>query len=138
MKLGKLVSLSESIRKINARFVKIKGYKTGMDKNGVPTAVARTHTPLEYTIGRRVVRARDQNQYTSSIKFLNKKYDVKVSCSCPDYMYAGWEYANHEVGASDIIYGNGEPPLIKNPDLRPGLCKHLLALRQLIKEKHGV
>ena len=49
-----------------------------------------------------------------------------------------WEYANNLVGASDIIYGNGDPPDETNPKYRPGMCKHLLALRTLIKAKHGI
>lgn len=120
--LGDLVRMTERMRRINARFVRIIGYKTGIDKNGVPTAVAKTFTPLEYTIGHKVVRAKDQNRYTSSIKFLKKgTMNVKVSCSCPDYCFR-FEFANHTVGASDIIYSNGEPPDETNPNYNPGLC----------------
>jgi len=136
MKLSELVRLSERMRRINARFVKITGYKTGFDANNVPTAVCRTRTPLEYTIGHKVVKAKDQKPYTSSIKFLDKKLNVKVSCSCPDYLFR-WEVANHLVGASDVIYSSGEMPEGTNPDHRPGMCKHLLRLRSHIKEKHG-
>jgi hypothetical protein len=32
------------------------------------------------------------------------------------------EWALAQVGAADIIYGNGEPPDSTNPDHRPGLC----------------
>lgn len=137
MKLAKLVNASEKTRKINARYVKIVGYKAGRDKQGLATAMAKTWTPKEYK-GGRIVDSHDHNKYVSSIKFLDKNLNVKVSCSCPDYTFAGWEYANHKQGASDIIYGNGEPPIEKNPNLKPGLCKHLLALRALIKQKHGV
>lgn len=137
MKLAKLVSASDKLRKINARFVKIVGYKNGWDKAGHATAICRTYTPREYK-GGRVVPATDYKRYTSSIKFLDKQLNVKVSCSCPDYTFAGWEYANHLAGASDLIYGNGEPPTIKNPQNKIGLCKHLLALRAFIQNKHGV
>jgi len=136
MKLAKLVNASEKTRKINARFVKIVGYKAGRDKDGLPTATAKTYTPREYKSGR-VVESHDKNRYVSSIKFLDKKLNVKVSCSCPDYCFR-WEYANHRQGASDIIYGNGEPPVETNPNLHLGLCKHILALRALVKQKHGV
>lgn len=137
MKLNQLVNKSDKMRKANARLVRVVGYKTGFDKKKIPTAVAKTYTPKEYVIGMRLRRARDQNKYVSSIKFLNKKLDVKVSCSCPDYMYR-FEWANAQLGASDIIYGNGDPPDVTNAEHRPGMCKHLLALRTIIKERHGV
>lgn len=136
MKLAKLVNSSDKMRKANSRFVKLVGYKAGRDKKGLATAVCKTFTPKEYKLGR-VVDAKDKNKYVSSIKFLDDKLNVKVSCSCPDYCFM-WEVANHRHGASDIIYSNGEPPLEKNPNNRPGLCKHLLALRAFIKNKHGV
>lgn len=137
MKLNQLVSKTDRMRKANARLVKVVGYKTGFDKKKLPTAVAKTYTPREYTIGMRLVKAKDQNKYVSSIKFLNKQLDVKVSCSCPDFMFR-WEWADAQVGAADIIYGNGEPPDETNPSHEIGLCKHLVALRKLIKERNGV
>lgn len=138
MTLNELVRLSERMRRLNSRLVKVVGYKTGKDKKGIPTAVAKTFTPLEYSLrGHRIIRSRDLNKYVSSIKFLDRKYRVRVSCSCPDFMYR-WEYADNLVGAADIIYGNGDPSDETNPGYRPGLCKHLLALRTLIKAKHGV
>lgn len=137
MKLAKLVAGSDKLRKINSRFVRITGYKNGWDKKGIATAICRSYTPKEFKAGR-IVDARDKNKYTTSIKFIDKGLNIKVSCSCPDYTFAGWEYANHVVGASDIIYGNGEPPVEKNPSNRPGLCKHLLCLAKFIKDKHGL
>lgn len=126
------------MRKANARLVRVVGYKTGFDKLKRPTAVARTYTPREYTIGMRLRQAKDQNKYVSSIKFLDKQLNVKVSCSCPDFVYAGWEWVLASHGAADIIYGNGDPPDEKNPNYRIGCCKHILALRELIKKKHGI
>lgn len=137
MKLNQLVSKSDRMRKANSRLVRVVGYKTGFDKQGRPTAVAKTYTPREYTSGMRLVRAKDQNKYVSSVKFLDKQLSCKVSCSCPDFMFR-WEWSLAQVGAADIIYGNGEPPDVTNSEHRPGLCKHLLALRALIKTKHGI
>lgn len=140
MTLNELVRLSERMRRLNSRLVKIVGYKTGKDKQGIPTAVAKTYTPLEYKLGLggpRIGRASDQAKYVSSIKFLDRKMHVRVSCSCPDY-YFRFEVANHLVGASDIIYSTGEMPDQSNPEYRPQLCKHLIRLRTLIKEKHNV
>ena len=121
MKLAKLVNSSDKMRKANARLVRVVGYKTGFDKNKIPTAVAKTYTPREYTIGMKLRQAKDKNKYVSSIKFLDRKLNVKVSCSCPDYMYRH-EWANTQAGASDVIYGNGEPSTETNPSNKVGLC----------------
>jgi len=137
MKLAKLMNSSDKMRKINSRFVKVVQFKIGKDRYGLPTAVAKTYTPIEYTVTRRLQPARDQNRYVSSIKFLDRALNVKVSCSCPDYCFR-FEVANHEAGASDIKYSNGEMPTTTNADMQPGLCKHLIALRKIVKDKYNV
>ncbi len=138
MKMDTLVTKSEAFRKINSKLVRVVQYKAGRDKKGYAVAMARTYSRREVNVHRHLVPARDRNKYVSSIRFLDKKLNVEVSCSCPDYVFAGWEWSNAQVGASKIIYGNGEPPDLKNPGHRPGLCKHLIALRALVKEKHGL
>jgi len=138
MKLKALVAKSEALRKINSRFVKVVQYKAGRDKKGFAVAMAKTYTLREVNVHRKLVNSRDTNRYVSHVKFLDKKLNVEVSCSCPDYMFGGWEWSNAQVGAAQIIYGNGEPPDIRNPGHKPGLCKHLIALRALIEKKHGI
>ena len=137
MKLDVLVRKSEALRKINARLVKVVQYRAGRDKKGYAVAMAKTYTRLEVNVQKKLMKARDQNKYVSHIKFLDKKLNVEVSCSCPDFIYR-WEYANAQVGAAKIRYSNGDAPDSTNPGHKPGLCKHLLALRALIKQKHGV
>lgn len=53
-----------------------------------------------------------------------RKLGCKVSCSCEDYLYR-LEVSNRAHGSSDVIYSNGKKPKITNPDMHPGLCKHL-------------
>jgi len=137
MKLDQLLAKSTRLRKLNATLVKVVGFKTGRDKKGFATAVAKTYTPTEYNVRGQRVNARDKNKYVSSVKFIDAKLNVKVSCSCPDFCFR-YEVANHVKGAADVIYSNGEIPESTNPEMRPGLCKHLIALRTLIKERHGV
>lgn len=137
MTLDAIVKASLPMRKLNARLVKVVAYKTGRDKQGLATAVAKTYTPQEYNMQKRLVSARDQNKYVSSIKFIDKKLHVKMSCSCPDFCFR-WEYALHARGAADITYSNGEPPTDTNGEERPGACKHLIALRALVLGKHGI
>jgi len=63
-----------------------------------------------------------------------KSMYVKVSCSCPDFMYR-WEYALWEAGAADIIYGNGQPPVDTNAARVAGVCKHLIFLLTTVKKR---
>jgi len=137
MKLNKLVSTSDKLRKLNAKLVRVVQIKTGKDRKGNPTVMAKTYTPREVNVHYKIVPARDKSRYVSSIKFIDNKLNVKVSCSCPDYLFR-WEVANHQAGCSDIVYSNGEPPLFTNPSMTPSMCKHLLALRGMIKTKYGV
>ena len=60
----------------------------------------------------------------------------EVDCGCPDYRYR-WAYANSRrdaspMGSQSINQCNGSPARITNPKSRPGLCKHLLTLKNQI------
>lgn len=59
-----------------------------------------------------------------------------VHCSCPCFTYY-LEVALKLRGASDIYDSNGNLPVIRNPRMRPYICKHLLAtlLFLLMKDK---
>lgn len=57
---------------------------------------------------------------------------VKVSCTCDDF-WSVWEFALNKKGAANIKYCNGEPPLIKNPRLVAGCCKHIYAVLKGIR-----
>jgi hypothetical protein len=136
MKMDKLLKNTDAMRRANAKFVKVVNYKAGRDKDKRPTAMAKTYTPHKYNLHYHVVNDPDKKRYVSAITFLNPQLDVEVTCSCPDYVFSGAEYNNAQVGASKIRYGNGEPPDATKSD-RPSLCKHLVALRALVKERHG-
>lgn len=62
-----------------------------------------------------------------------------VDCTCEDYRYK-YAYANNDkeagsMGANSLNKCNGQFPKITNPYLRPGLCKHLLSLREYLRTK---
>lgn len=63
---------------------------------------------------------------------VHKSKKIHVTCQCYRYLYF-YEYALHTVGASDIIYSNGEFPVEKNPSLIKSTCKHLLAVMMRIR-----
>jgi hypothetical protein len=64
------------------------------------------------------------------------KVECEVDCTCPDYKFR-WAWANKQRGSGKVGQGSANKslnraPRITNPGSRPGLCKHLLALRNYI------
>ncbi|WYW00782.1 hypothetical protein Illi2_00100 [Pseudomonas phage vB_PpuM-Illi-2] len=59
---------------------------------------------------------------------------IKVECDCEDHCFT-WEVALYRVGAADIVYSNGEKPIVKNASMVPLVCKHVLRLLMAIKAK---
>lgn len=64
---------------------------------------------------------------------VNRHKKVLVQCTCENFVYV-FEYANATVGASRLIYSNGEAPNMTNPMLLPGCCKHIIALAKIVVE----
>ena len=109
--------------------VKVTKLKLGVSKRTrLATAIARVYS-LD-----RVKSGVKRNRYVTSISFYAKR-KVKVSCSCPDFVFAGWEYSLWKKGSADLVYGNGEPPVDKNPRMIPGTCKHVVAFWDYLNEK---
>ena len=48
---------------------------------------------------------------------------VKVHCTCPSFLYYGFQYILTQLGIS--IYPEDRPPHIRNPGLKGIVCKHL-------------
>lgn len=65
---------------------------------------------------------------------VNRHKKVLVQCSCESFVFT-FEYANATVGASRMIYCNGQPPNFTNPAFIPGMCKHLIALAKIAMEQ---
>ena len=122
--LKQLLSKSIDSRRKAATKVRIVNLRT---RYSDPVAVrASTYTPGSAT----------GERYDTEITFLYNRHDVptenvKVTCGCDDFKYT-WEYALNHAGAADIIHCNGEPPEEKNPQMIPGLCKHLIAMAVLM------
>jgi hypothetical protein len=52
--------------------------------------------------------------------------DLKINCSCPDYLYKGFKYM-----ATELDYGirkEARPPDVMNPDREGTVCKHTLGV----------
>jgi len=77
-------------------------------------------------------KSKDENKSSIDIP-------CKVDCDCEDYRYK-YAYANNdkeagEMGGNSLNKCNGNYPRITNPYLRPGMCKHLLSLRDYLRTK---
>jgi hypothetical protein len=117
---GKGLSVKELLngtpigRRLDAALVHITKFAKGVSaKSGFPGVSAKTGA------GRVVYDT--QIIGTAHGIPLMKQQAVRVSCSCPDYMF-NFEYANAHHQAGIVRYGNGDPPLNTNPSLTPGLC----------------
>lgn len=110
-----------------ATHVKVTGLKVGTIR-GTSTVrfIAKTQTPEKRLMG--YVWAK----YATSIDFLDKQH-VKLSCTCPDFVFSGAEYRLAKKHAADIIYGNGEPP---QSSVRIYCCKHIVQVTNLLFQKH--
>ncbi len=120
----------------NSKYVKFKDVRVGFNENKQPFFVARTTSPYIWDprLRRRVTNPTKDNVYTTVIEVLNKSGKVKLSCSCPDFLFRH-EVALFTKDAADIEYSNGQFPEITNPLLHPSCCKHCLALYEALHKK---
>src|ERR1700737_672289 len=132
--LKQLARYTSDDRKDRAKFVKVLKMKTGYHANGLGFVAAMTYST--HTINAEGYRVKNMspNRYVVMFTFIDKKLHVHASCSCADNTFMH-EFANAAKDASEIEYSNGEPPDIKNPTHRPGLCKHAYSLYLKIQPK---
>ena len=131
-----IVRLTDPLRKLNAKLVKIVKFKTGYTTRGTGYAACQSYSTHHYDQHGRKIPNADRNRYVTVVEFVDKKLHCNVSCSCPDFMYRH-EVALNRRGAADIEYSNGEMPTTTNPELRVATCKHLIALYLRIRAKLG-
>lgn len=74
--------------------------------------------------------------------FTIKRYDgdktkslFKAICDCENYKYV-WEVALIKQKSAVKCYSNGKKPIITNPMMKPGICKHLVAAMKLTMNMH--
>lgn len=109
-----------------ATHVKVTGLKIGTSRTtGFVRFVAKTQTPEKRMMG--YVWAK----YATSIDFVDSKH-VRLSCTCPDFVFSGAEYRLSKKGAADILYGNGEAPISSS---RIYCCKHIVQVTNLLVQK---
>lgn len=104
----------------NSRYVKIKSVQINKNKPLIK------FTTVTYEPGQEP-RTHVQRIYAADQTYKGPLYlcpAIKCACSCGNWLFQ-WETAGAYRGYSDIIYSNGDYPIETNPNLKPGVCKHL-------------
>lgn len=83
---------------------------------------------LGYTVIKKITRGREEHVYDISVPKLKMFVAEGV-------IVHNCEYALAKQGASQIRYSNGQPPVVRNPQEKPILCKHLTRLAQEVIAK---
>lgn len=112
-------------RRERSEYVRIINFRFGHSKRTLlPKVVARAYSKRS--------NYRSPHNYACSVDCIDKKSHVKVSCSCPDFVFSGHEYMLMTMGAAEIIFGNGEAP--RDPK-KPACCKHLvMTFKEMLNE----
>ncbi len=136
MTLKQLQLYTTRDRALLSREVQVTGIQKKMIKPAQRRKViATTFSPFNPKTGARISKPPRYKTEIESLAEENKpisKSYVRVSCSCGDW-WSHWEYAVNKKGAAEIKYSNGEPPVVTNPSMIPGMCKHLYALARIIQ-----
>lgn len=127
-----LVSVSEPKRVMRAKTVR-----------GPPLDVEAYDDSVYYIFNFKSFPSTTGKRHKGFIKFFKpskqkplEKIECLVDCTCPDFRYR-WAWANKQrgssvVGAKSMNQALNRAPRITNPKARPGLCKHVLALRDFV------
>jgi hypothetical protein len=143
---GELMNFSEPKRKQRALKMRTKSLPVSASKDGenwnfsyksdlshITSRPPQNPTGIPHK-GRITFKKEVKNNIDNAIDM-----PCSVDCTCEDYKYK-YAYANTDkeasiVGNASLSKCNGAFPKVTNPYLRPGLCKHLLSLREYLKTK---
>lgn len=132
MSFDRLLRVSEPKRLVRSRTVK-----------GPPLPID-TYADSEYwSFNFKANPSTEGRRHHGYIKFIKppsprplEQLDCMVDCTCKDYRYR-WAWANKQRGSGRVGPGTmnqawNRAPRKTNPTGKPGLCKHILALRDFI------
>jgi hypothetical protein len=122
----------------NSEDVVIKKLEHKKTKGGQNAIVSHAFSPDSKDVKphKQLIIGLDKDPLSLKGLKISKCKRIKCSCSCSSFLFSGAEWANHLHGASDIIYGNGQPATVSNPSNVPMYCKHLVKLANKIIEKN--
>lgn len=113
---------------------------------GPPLDIDTTQDALFYVFNFKSSPSTTGLRHKGYVKFLKPRrqnpnqplqdINCSVDCTCPDYRYR-WAWSNKQrrasqVGPQSLNQALNRAPRITNPGNRPGLCKHILAMREYI------
>jgi hypothetical protein len=112
-------SLKRRINRADGRLVILSVIYTTLDSNGNRKA----NPDMHYQVIQQLSKGRT---------LWDSK--CKVSCSCLDFLFTD-EVSLFKRANSDVRFSNGELPVIKNPRMIPQVCKHLVHLTHVVRNK---
>lgn len=121
------------------RYIKEKGRDEVVVKKYTRTHTKGGHSALKGICQTRNPKIHEPHQWSvigldPDQPKLSKQKRVLVSCDCEFFMFY-CEYALSTWGAARIKFSNGEPAHVRNPGNVPLVCKHLVPVLRLIKER---
>lgn len=124
---GRGLNAMQLIRKVaktqlaNSQYVQIKSVQRNKNKPLLKFTTITREPNQKPRVHVQRIYATDPN-YTGPLYLCPS---IRVACDCGNNLFQ-WEIANAYHGVSDVIYSNGDFPIVTNPSLRPGCCKHIL------------
>ncbi len=132
--LDYILRLTDPRRKWKAaNLVKILQAKQGITEDPqfgpVPYFAAKTQSVKEQMPNGNIIKLTHSPKYLSMFTIIpdrkKRKVFVKADCSCFDFRYR-WDYALHAKDGSDLLQAIDQPPVIRNPQMKTAMCKHLV------------
>jgi len=126
MKKRQLLSQAHKKRRLRINEVSLQ-YDGAYLEDGIINIAFKTTTSKKGTTYNQLIQILDVNNKIDKNNLLKSlKGNLKVDCSCPDYLYKGFKYIgtvkDYAIEDEDI------KPIETNPELKGSVCKHLLAI----------
>ena len=118
-------AIIENAKRDKVKIVAVRVSKAGNKLFSKSLTYDRTKGKIQIRPHKHWIEQDEGGKFTKASK-------LKLSCDCEHWMFT-YEYAMTHHNASWIKFSNGEFPILKNPRLQPGLCKHLWTLLVYVK-----
>jgi hypothetical protein len=125
-------------RKKRAQGMRVQKLQVTSERDGKAWNFAYKSSPHNNTTGKswegRITFLKDATNRENA-----EDLPCHVDCSCPDYKFR-YAYANNRkdaspLGVNSLNKCNNAPPRIMNPQLKNGLCKHLISLKNALHKR---
>ena len=110
----KLLKVKKRKGNLRTRTVIFETWTKGKDK--------KYQTSIELTDYKKLSKLK-KDTIQDRVEVLLEEGDIKVSCTCPDYLYAGYKYIGTQLDYS--IDKENRSPDVRNPNQDGSICKHI-------------